>query len=272
MAEIESLTATQVVPDNSPTHIFDSRSLDSLVPPLPLGPIPFDDAPSFAGPASLAPLAPLSAPASRPAPSATPGHVSSPALAGPPSVSTLSQSHASFFEPDRPTSPDAASQLSGLSVVSRLSELPPGWSDARQRRRKVALGVMSIVGLASAGVLLAGLVGSKPASTRLDVASSRGLPPTPPERALGDAPPPPEPTEPAVAASAPPTPSAAPTQATAPKAAPKTTYPAPPTPAPRPPPAAPAAMPARPRPAGGDCSPPYTIDGQGIRRIKPQCL
>ncbi|HEU4534792.1 MAG TPA: protein kinase, partial [Polyangiaceae bacterium] len=148
MAEIESLTATHVAHDQSPTRILDSHSLEAMgVPPMPVDPLPFGDAPTYSsGLAGLAPLAPLSVPGPGPGPA------SSPALRGPPSHPTLSQSRPAPFEPDGPTSPDAASQLSGLSVVSRLSEVPAGW-DARQRRRRVAFGVLSIVGLASAGVL-----------------------------------------------------------------------------------------------------------------------
>ncbi len=248
MAQIESLTATQVVPDNSPTRILDSHSLEAMgVPPLPVGPAYAEDGarPHHADPfgAGLTPFV---------APPAPPGEAS-----GPPPAPLAAH------EAEGPPSIRTSSQLSGISVHSRVSELPPGWG-ARQRRRKVALGVLTVVSLASAGVLVAGLVGPKRPPVLLDVASAR--PPTPPgepspaaEAASPEPDPSPAASAPAAAASA------TATVAKAPPKAPTASPPRPTTPAP---------PPARPRPAGGanDCSPPFTIDAQGIRHIKPHCL
>jgi serine/threonine protein kinase len=266
MAEIESLTATQVVPDHSRTHVYDHAPGDTMgvPPPLLLGGAGFGDgagSPEGAGPGHLPPL-PEGAPRSL-MPSGTPiTPTREQFLMGPPrqAESTLS---------------NTSSQLSLLSAVSGLNEVPAGF-EARQRRRRVAFGVLTVVSLACAGVLTAGMMSPKRPVFRSEAVGERAIAPALPAEIASAALSPPEP------AAAPPTAATATSPiAASTSAAPKVTA-KPPTPVvaapPRPQPASPAPpSTGRTRPGGSqgggsECSPPYTIDAQGIRHPKPHCL
>jgi eukaryotic-like serine/threonine-protein kinase len=252
MAEIESLTSTQVVPENTSTRALDAPDAVGMAPL-------FGELPTFSDAFVTSPgAAPGAAPQGAP-PSAQPSL-------------TASQIAAAQAPGSRPgAAPESTqSQLSLLSSVSRVSNAPPGL-DARQRRRKVALGLLTVVMSIGCGVIVAGLVGTKPPPTPAPVpalgAASQSVP-----AALA-------PPSPAVAAPEPvvaPPPSDTPPAATA-SAAPKVV--APPKPPPPPPRVTPPPPPAPPRrttsPTQGDagnCTPPYTVDASGIRRMKPQCI
>jgi serine/threonine-protein kinase len=264
MAQIESLTATQVALDPSPSRVIDGFG-----------------APGGAAVGSLPSLPSLSPPAGAPRRGADPSGggdapAPSPSFPGPSfDATTGSRTLASSVLDSQP--PDAASQLSTLSVVSGLDEEAFG-RGLRQRRRGVALGILSVVTLASAGVLVAGAMSPRRPREALDGPSTR--PPPPAESSVAEPAPRETAAPPSPSAAAPPPqtpPGAAAAVASAagpsPKPGPRVNRPASPpaTAAGRTRPTAPPSDAAPPAPAG-NCTPPYTLDAQGIRHPKPQCL
>jgi hypothetical protein len=217
--------------------------LEAMPPGAPLAPAPMPSSPAWMAPvlAAPAPTAPASAPA--PLPAARP-------------LAALSDA-----EPAR------ASRSGVDEVATTLSQVTQGAPEAPRGtdRRRVALLA------AGAGLLLVGAVFVGRASTRgpeagagAAVAATQPSPPAAPATASAAAS-----TSAAPAPSAPPEPTASATAAPArASAAPRRAPPAP-GPGAASPPVAPPARPARP---AANCNPPYTVDGAGIRHMKPECL
>jgi len=190
-----------------------------------------------------------------------------------PKIATPDDSHPSLTRPADATSagkiapvgPEDAlasgdSQLSSISVARSRSAMLPTTSN---RRGALGLGVLALL---FGGVLaFLWLRGDQP---RGETAPTTGQPAAPsattPDRAAASAP-----RESAVeSATAAPTASAT-TAATAPEASASASASAP---APRPPPRRTPPRPVTPRPPKASCNPPYRVDADGIRHIKPECV